>query len=137
MTETKIDQDWEKRVIKKGAPKTIEEKLKTGAAVKISRQGPNKQDTGATILSSKVANDFDPENISKPATSTLELKLALQQARTAKKWTQTKLDQACNFPSGTVKDYENGTAVISPIQLNKMNTVLGVKLPRPSKKKVK
>lgn len=127
------DQDWEQRVLKKdNRVKTTEEKLKTGEMVKVVRQGINKN-SKSTSGSSKSDNDFDPENISKPVTSTLELKLAIQQARTTKKWTQSDLDKLCNFPSGTIRDYENGTAVIKADQLNKLNKAFGVKLPRPKK----
>jgi putative transcription factor len=129
------DQDWETRVIKKTSQKkTTDEKLKSGEMKKITRKGLNKN---SETISSKSDNDFDPENITKPVTSTLELKLAIQQARTTKKWTQFDLDKACNFPSGTTRDYENGSAVIKPDQLNKLNRALGVKLPRPAKERLR
>lgn len=127
------EQDWETRVIKKDQSRqTDEEKIKSGKMAKLSKANPNKP---STILSSKITNDFDPENISAPVKITMDLKLAIQQARNAKDMTQTDLDKACNFPSGTTKDYENGKAVIKPLQLDKMNTVLKVKLPRPKKSK--
>jgi putative transcription factor len=128
------DQDWNTRVLKKDVKLTTDQKLKTGELAKVSRTGLNKS-SGKSILGSKDANDFDPENISKLPTSTLELKHAIQEARKNKKMSQADLDKACNFPRNTIRDYENGKAVLVPDQLNKMNTVLGVKLPRPKKTK--
>lgn len=81
----------------------------------------------------KSVNNFDPEQQTKLTVSNLELANALRNTRTEKKISQSQLDQSCNFPKNTVRDYENCKAVINPNQLNKLNTVLGVKLPRPKK----
>lgn len=66
---------------------------------------------------------------------TLELSRQIQQARCAKNppLSQKDLDKKCNFPSNTVRDYENGTATVIPDQLNILSRELGVQLKRPPK----
>jgi hypothetical protein len=95
-------------------------------------------------VSSALANDFDPGNIKTTVVITpRELGLAIQQARMAlksrtdptKTMTQTELNQLCGFPANTVKNYETCAAAIVPTQIDKLNRVLGVKLPRPDKAK--
>ena len=95
-------------------------------------------------IASVLANDFDPEHIKNTVVITSrELGLAIQQARMAlkslidptKTMTQTELNQRCGFPANTVKNYETCTAAIVPSQIDKLNRILGVKLPRPDKAK--
>jgi ribosome-binding protein aMBF1 (putative translation factor) len=105
-------QDWEERILKK---KIV--KKQTNNHRKVNRG----------------ANDFDPENVKKPIMSNKELGSAIQKARTAKNFTQSQLDQMCNFPKNTIKNYEQGKAIVKPNELNKLNRILGVKLPRPKK----
>ena len=86
--------------------------------------------------------DFDPENIKRVITSNHDLGKAIQSARRKKvlnssafavTMTQSELDKACNFPKNTVRAYENGTATVIPEQLNTLNRILCVTLPRPKK----
>jgi ribosome-binding protein aMBF1 (putative translation factor) len=123
-------QDWETRVLRR--KETQEEKKKTGKITTVRRGQDNKQTN--TVLNKSVLNDFDPEKIIAPVTATHELKLALQKARQDKGMTQDTLNRMCNFPKGTITGYENGTATINADHLNKLNAILGVKLPRPVKK---
>lgn len=81
----------------------------------------------------KQHNEFDPDRPSKVKVSNRTLANAIQKARTEKKMSQTDVDNACNFPKNTVRNYENCKAVINPNQLNKLNRLFGVKLPRPRK----
>lgn len=131
------DQDWETVVIQR--EKTKEEKIKSGEVDTVRRQQTANSHT--VTVSKKLANDFDPENIQKVATSTHELGQAIASARSNLKsrsnpdrtMTQSELDQVCQFPKNTVRDYENGTGKIVSGQLNTLNRVLGVVLPRPKK----
>lgn len=94
--------------------------------------GTNKQ--GTTVANTiKVEN----EEISLPY-STADLGRAIQTARTAKNMKQSDLDKACNFPANTVRNYENGTAIVNQAQITKMERALGsgTKLPRPKPKKI-
>lgn len=111
--------------------KTKAEKARAGETDIVRRRTDNKQ-SGAT-LSQKAAHDFDPENATKIVTSNRDLGIALQKARTALKMSQSDVDKACSFAKNTVRDYENGKAVIVPAQINKMNLILKTKLPRPKK----
>jgi ribosome-binding protein aMBF1 (putative translation factor) len=66
---------------------------------------------------------------------TAELSKQIQQARCAKEppLSQKDLDKKCNFPSNTVRDYENGTASVVPSQLAILSRELNVQLKRPPK----
>lgn len=125
-------QDWDPLVIRR-VHKSTDEKLKAGELTKVPKsQAPNSK---ASVLSKSVLNDFDPENVTKPATSTREIGLAIQQARMAKSMSQADLDKKCSFPKGTVQAYENGTAIANNAVIAKMETALDARLPRLPKKK--
>ena len=86
----------------------------------------------------KSVDNFDPEHQTNTTVSNKTLASAIQKARAEKKMSQSDLDRKCNFPKNTVRNYENCKAVVKPNELNKLNRVLNVKLPRPKKvKKVK
>lgn len=59
---------------------------------------------------------------------------SLRRARTDKKMTQAQLAQAINEKVSVVNDYENGKAVPNGQIIQKLNRVLGVALPRVTKK---
>jgi len=61
-------------------------------------------------------------------------RLAIQQARMAKKMTQKDLAAACCEPVTVINSYEAGKAIPSGQLIAKLERVLGVKLPRPPKK---
>lgn len=71
----------------------------------------------------------------KLATAPRDMGIAIQQARSAKKLTQDQLDQQCSFPKGTIKSYENGTAIVNGAQLQRINRVLGINLKKPNTKR--
>jgi ribosome-binding protein aMBF1 (putative translation factor) len=50
--------------------------------------------------------------------------------RISKNLTQEELNTKCNFPKNTIKDYENCIAIVNTQQLNKLNNILDVVLPR-------
>ena len=95
--------------------------------------------TSTTMLPKKLCSDFDPENMQKVVVSTRDLANAIRIARAklpsssnpTESMTQMELDKMCCFPANTIKNYENCTAKIVPEQLNKLNRVLHVVLPRP------
>lgn len=63
---------------------------------------------------------------------------AVQKARLAKELTQAQLAKAINEKPGVVHDIENGTAAYDASVINRIEQVLGVKIPRgrkPRKKK--
>ena len=83
----------------------------------------------------------DDEEIPKAkATVSADLRVAIQQARLAKKnpdgsaFTQKQLAQAIQEQPAVIQAYESGNAVPNGQLLSKLERALGVKLPRPPKK---
>jgi len=75
-----------------------------------------------------------------PSTLTEQLhvfKTALMQARVAKKWKQKELATKLDIRPTELSKYEQGKEAPSPALINKMTRVLGVKLPRVKKSKMK
>lgn len=64
-----------------------------------------------------------------------DLKMAIQQGRNAKGWTQVELAQRLCVKPDIVKSYENGTAIPDNAFVSKMERVLECKLPRHKKAK--
>eukprot|EP01006_Ploeotia_vitrea_P002711 TRINITY_DN108580_c0_g1_i1.p1 TRINITY_DN108580_c0_g1~~TRINITY_DN108580_c0_g1_i1.p1 ORF type:complete len:136 (+),score=9.98 TRINITY_DN108580_c0_g1_i1:36-443(+) len=62
------------------------------------------------------------------------LRMAISQARQAKKMTQKDLAKAINESAQVIQQYEAGTAIPNPQVLNKLDRALGVHLPRNKKK---
>jgi ribosome-binding protein aMBF1 (putative translation factor) len=75
-------------------------------------------------------DDYDTDDIKKIKIADRELSRAIQMARINKNMTQEDLNNECNFPKNTIKDYENCVARVNTQQLNKLNLILGVVLPR-------
>merc|ERR1712039_1170021 len=59
-----------------------------------------------------------------------DFKIALQQARLAKKTTQASLAQAINEKGSVINDYESGRAIPNGAIIGKLNRALGVRLPK-------
>jgi len=73
-------------------------------------------------------NDF--ENDEKINIADRELARAIQMGRISKNLTQEELNTKCNFPKNTIKNYENCIAIVNTQQLNILNNILDVVLPR-------
>jgi len=90
----------------------------------------------------KVGSNVTPEPVKKkgPPKLTEQLqafKTALMQARTAKKWKQSELAKRLDIRPQELSKYEQGKDVPAPALINRMTRVLGVKLPRVKKSKMK
>merc|ERR1712014_498258 len=59
-----------------------------------------------------------------------DFKMALQQARLAKKMTQAQLASQINEKSTVINEYESGKAIPKGDVINKLNRALGVRLPK-------
>jgi len=59
-----------------------------------------------------------------------DFKMALQQARLAKKMTQQALATALNEKPSVINEYESGKAIPNGVIINKLNKALGVRLPK-------
>eukprot|EP01006_Ploeotia_vitrea_P039451 TRINITY_DN66350_c7_g1_i1.p1 TRINITY_DN66350_c7_g1~~TRINITY_DN66350_c7_g1_i1.p1 ORF type:complete len:141 (-),score=71.74 TRINITY_DN66350_c7_g1_i1:49-471(-) len=66
---------------------------------------------------------------------THSFKVALMKARQAKKLTQAQLAQKLNVKQTVINEYESGKAIPNGQIINKLNRVLGVKLPKIPKPK--
>ncbi|KAL7068833.1 multiprotein bridging factor 1 domain-containing protein [Cryptosporidium serpentis] len=64
-----------------------------------------------------------------------EFSKALQQARVAKKLTQTQLAQMVNEKTSVINDYESGRAIPNPALIQKISKCLATNLPKPVRKK--
>merc|ERR1711939_1223836 len=59
-----------------------------------------------------------------------DFKMALQQARLAKKISQAQLAQQINEKGSVINEYEGGKAIPNGAIINKLNRALGVRLPK-------
>merc|ERR1712129_322641 len=59
-----------------------------------------------------------------------DFKIALQQARLAKKMSQAVLATAVNEKGSVINEYESGKAIPNGAIIQKLNRALGVRLPR-------
>lgn len=75
------------------------------------------------------------DEIGKIQHTTLELRKQIQNARVAKKMSQTELANQINEKPNVIQAYENGKAIPSNQILQKLRRVLGVKLTSPPKPK--
>ena len=75
------------------------------------------------------------ETFKPKATVDLDMSRAIQRARLDKKMTQKELATAIMERADVINAYEAGRAVPNPTVLQKIERALGVKLPRPAKKK--
>lgn len=121
------DQDWTPVVIRKH--KTKKESMKEGEKTLAKKYdgGKNKQ-SGSAVSDLRTIED---DKITKLPHADRSLALQIQQARTEKKMSQTDLNKACSLPANTVRDYENGSAIIKQNELTLMSKVLGVQLKKP------
>merc|ERR1712203_148702 len=101
-----------------GAEGQTDKKLSAGGNKSAHSQVPNAaklDENGETFRHATVSHDF---------------KLALQQARLAKKMTQAVLATAINEKQTVINEYESGKAIPNGAIINKLNRALGVRLPK-------
>eukprot|EP01065_Artemidia_motanka_P013627 TRINITY_DN1760_c0_g1_i1.p1 TRINITY_DN1760_c0_g1~~TRINITY_DN1760_c0_g1_i1.p1 ORF type:complete len:176 (+),score=57.87 TRINITY_DN1760_c0_g1_i1:71-598(+) len=139
-------QDWDSIVVGKGRGKgrggggggggSGYTGPKPGDSRFVTRPGMHQSASGATMnqqhraggggVSQKKLAD-DTETL-KHKHTTLELRIHLQQARTAKGWTQKDFAQQIQERDTTVKEYESGKAIPNGQLISKMERALGVHL---------
>eukprot|EP01096_Ripella_sp_DP13-Kostka_P004175 TRINITY_DN162_c0_g1_i1.p1 TRINITY_DN162_c0_g1~~TRINITY_DN162_c0_g1_i1.p1 ORF type:complete len:169 (-),score=70.96 TRINITY_DN162_c0_g1_i1:150-581(-) len=133
-------QDWNVVVINKktkSKPKAadINSAIQRGAAVETVRKyaaGTNR--TGvAPIKPAHLLEDDDAE-IHVPHVD-VDMRIKIQQARTAKGLTQKELATQINERATVISDYESGRAIPNPAVLTKIERALGVSLRGAKKKK--
>mmetsp|Transcript_7070 Transcript_7070/g.10134 ORF Transcript_7070/g.10134 Transcript_7070/m.10134 type:complete len:145 (+) Transcript_7070:91-525(+) len=131
-------QDWDPVVFHKAGPKgkasksatEVNAARRTGAAVETDKKfagGTNKSAHSQVPNSKKL--DENTETF-RHDTVSHDFKMALQQARLAKKMTQAALATAINEKSSVINEYESGKAIPNGAIINKLNRALGVRLPK-------
>ena len=106
--------------------------LKAGAVMG-SAQGGGKGKKPAEHHASVVADaDYlrDEDEEIKYEVVSHEVSLAVQNARIAKDWTQAQLAKKVNEKPSAIHDLENGTGKYNADLVNRIERVLGVKIPR-------
>merc|ERR1711997_942799 len=101
-----------------GAEVETDRKINAGGNKSAHSQVPNVaklDENGETFKHATVSHDF---------------KMALQQARTAKKLSQAQLATAFSEKGSVINEYESGKAIPNGAIINKLNRALGVRLPK-------
>ena len=81
----------------------------------------------STVGIYKAASDDDTKKTKYVGKSTSD---AVKTARCEKKLTQKELAQRCNMDAAIISEVERGGGVYNAAHINKIQTVLGVKIPR-------
>mmetsp|Transcript_30631 Transcript_30631/g.46246 ORF Transcript_30631/g.46246 Transcript_30631/m.46246 type:complete len:150 (-) Transcript_30631:245-694(-) len=129
---------WQKRAPQGKAAKSISEvnaARRQGAAVETSKKfaaGGNRNGSSASsqVDASSARKLEEQTEAFKHDTVSHDFKMALQQARLAKKLTQAQLAAQVNERSAVINDYESGKAIPNGAIINKLNRSLGVRLPK-------
>ena len=120
MSKQQQHQDWEPVVFNKKPAAT---KSVTAAA----KAGISGSSSLASVGVYAAASDDDVKKTKYVSKNT---SLAISVARCEKKMTQKELAQKCNFDVSIVSEIERGTCVYNATHVNKLQSVLGVKIPR-------
>jgi putative transcription factor len=137
-TSLQVGQDWEPVVLRRTGP-TGKAAKSTAEVSKARRAGePVETDKKMNAGVNKAAHSQCPnaakldqhEEAFKHDTVSHDFKMALQQARLAKKISQAALAQAINEKGSVVNDYESGKAIPNGAIIQKLNKSLGVRLPK-------
>jgi ribosome-binding protein aMBF1 (putative translation factor) len=116
MPQQQQHQDWEPVVFNKKPAAT---KSVTGPAT-----------TSSSLASIGIYAAASDDDVKKTKYISKNTSLAISAARCEKKMTQKELAQKCNFEVSIVSEIERGTCVYNATHVNKIQSVLGVKIPR-------
>ena len=106
-------QDWNEVILRKPVE------------IKKNEHNPNQKSKAQQLL--------EGNDIVAPLKTNKELKIAIQQGRIAKKWSQKELATQLNTTIQIISQYENGKAIPNNAFISKLEKKLGVKLPRIKK----
>jgi putative transcription factor len=118
-------QDWEPVIFNK---KPAAAKSVTGPTT--SATTPTVAKTSSSLASVGVYAAASDDDVKKTKYISKNTSLAVSAARCEKKMTQKELAQKCNFEVSIVSEIERGTCVYNATHVNKIQSVLGVKIPR-------
>uniref|UniRef100_A0A7S0VNU5 HTH cro/C1-type domain-containing protein n=1 Tax=Hemiselmis tepida TaxID=464990 RepID=A0A7S0VNU5_9CRYP len=120
-----IQQDWEPVVLRKNP-------TSGGGGAGAGPKGGSSKQTGAGVDIRKL-EDEEGEGSMKLPTVSMDLRLAIAQARQAKGLSQKDLATKLMIPAKTIQDYEAGKAIPNNALIAKIERALGCKLPRQKK----
>ena len=107
----------------------ISKAMRNGTAQTEQRQRMGSNKSAAFTGAKNMRKLDDSTEITKHATVSRSFAKALSQARLAKKMNQKDLAQAINEKPTVVNQYEQGKAIPNGVIINKLNRILGCKLP--------
>ena len=131
-------QDWEQVVWTKNAPKgkdarseaSVNAARRQGAAVETDKKFAAGANKSAHAVCSNAKKLDEKTEAGRHETVSHDFKIALQQARMAKKMTQAQLATAINEKQSVINEYESGKAIPNGAIIAKLNKALGVRLPK-------
>lgn len=112
---SKQDQDWTPVVFKKSDNNKSKEVSTT---------------TSSSLSSVGVYKASGDDDVKKTKYISKNTSQAITNARCEKKMTQKELAQKCNMEVSIINEIERGVCVYNATHVNKIQTVLGVKIPR-------
>jgi ribosome-binding protein aMBF1 (putative translation factor) len=120
MSNPQQHQDWEPVVFNKkpAATKSVTASAKAGNS------------SSSSLASVGIYAAASDDDVKKTKYVSKNTSLAISLARREKKMTQKELAQKCNFEVSIISDVERGTCVYNATHVNKIQSVLGVKIPR-------
>merc|ERR1712139_322788 len=113
-----------------GTASAVNNARRSGGAVETEKKfGTGNQSTHGKTPENAAKLDEHGETF-KHETVGRDFKMALQQARLAKKMSQAQLATAINEKNTVINEYESGKAIPNGQIINKLNRALGVRLPK-------
>ncbi len=128
-TQTPDCQDWTPVTMSKSKPASAVGSYKDAAAATTFAKNSASAIVAATTA--KSATDADADNAKKTKYVAKATSDAIRTARCENKLTQKELAQKCNMDASIVSEIERGgNCVYNATHVNKIQSVLGVKIPR-------
>jgi ribosome-binding protein aMBF1 (putative translation factor) len=87
-----------------------------------------KKDTSFNPEGTKKFRNLDSDDPDAPEKVSHDLKIKIQQARTARNLTQKQLATQLNIPVATISNYENGKEIPTKQITSRISKILGVRL---------
>lgn len=124
-------QDWTPVMLSKSKPTSMVGSYKDAAAAASATKNSASAVVAAITAKSNTGTDAD-DNTKKTKYIAKVTSDAIRNARCEKKLTQKELAQKCNMDASIVSEIERGggTCVYNATHVNKIQSVLGVKIPR-------
>ena len=117
-------QDWTTVTLSKPKSKTQPVAQKTATA------GTSSVNSASAVVAATANNSSGDDDAKKTKYIAKVTSDAVRTARCEKKLTQKELAQKCSMDASIIAEIERGTCVYNATHVNKLQTALGVKIPR-------